>query len=314
MLTACWDADEAMDATPSDELLRMNVSEVVLTAADTRGEIYVEASGQWTATTPNDWLTLSPAQGSGMGSLILTTTVNESADGRVGTVILTTSGGISRTIGVRQLGSALSINVSPLTMTIPAIGTQYSLTITSNARWSISTSESWLTGFSATSGSGDANLTFTCQDNTTLVTRTGTITVKSNNGQLSKVISVEQAAGELPVVGALQWITNDETSATLTCLALSSMFAVTEYGICYAETEMPTTADNKHIAGSGIPDDCTFTATITGLTKGATYHARAYAISAAGITYGSPLSFVALSMPGNNDNNRPSFVKKNSKY
>lgn len=63
----------------------------------------------------------------------------------------------------------------------------------------------------------------------------------------------------------------------------SGTSAVTERGICYATTTAPTTGDTKIQSGSGTG---IYTITISGLTAGTVYYARAYAISSVGIAYG----------------------------
>lgn len=70
--------------------------------------------------------------------------------------------------------------------------------------------------------------------------------------------------------------------------------AVTERGICYATTASPVISNSKVTAGTGIGD---FTATITNLTAGTVYYARAYATNAAGTAYGNEVSFTTMTGP-----------------
>ncbi|MCP4712632.1 MAG: hypothetical protein GY869_28740, partial [Planctomycetes bacterium] len=51
---------------------------------------------------------------------------------------------------------------------------------------------------------------------------------------------------------------------------------VTARGVCWSESENPTTSDSCTVNGAG---DGAFTSPITGLTPGAGYHVRAYAIN-----------------------------------
>ncbi len=65
----------------------------------------------------------------------------------------------------------------------------------------------------------------------------------------------------------------------------------TERGVCYAVTANPTTANTKvAVAGTGTGD---FTANLTGLTAGAKYYVRAYAVYSGGTVYGNEVSFTA---------------------
>jgi hypothetical protein len=64
--------------------------------------------------------------------------------------------------------------------------------------------------------------------------------------------------------------------------------SVTERGVCYGTTLNPTTADKKAEMGKGPGS---FSLTISGLTSGNTYYARAYAINSQGTTYGTQVTF-----------------------
>ncbi|HSN50519.1 MAG TPA: FISUMP domain-containing protein, partial [Bacteroidales bacterium] len=65
---------------------------------------------------------------------------------------------------------------------------------------------------------------------------------------------------------------------------------VTARGICWAATANPTVSDTKTTNGSGTGS---FTANITGLTPGASYHVRAYATNSVGTAYGNDIPFTA---------------------
>lgn len=79
------------------------------------------------------------------------------------------------------------------------------------------------------------------------------------------------------------------TSATCAANVLSDGGqAVTERGICYALSSNPTTADSKITVGAGTGS---FTATLSDLQAGQTYHYRAYAVSAQGTAYGEERTF-----------------------
>ena len=72
--------------------------------------------------------------------------------------------------------------------------------------------------------------------------------------------------------------------------------SVTERGVCWATTENPTISDNKLTNGSGTGE---FTVSLTNLSAGTTYYARAYAINTAGIAYGNEVTFTTESEGGN---------------
>ena len=76
---------------------------------------------------------------------------------------------------------------------------------------------------------------------------------------------------------------------------------ITERGICYNTTGCPTTADSK-VSESGSFGTGTFTETLTGLSSGTDYFARAYAINPTGTSYGKEIIFGScyLNIPDTN--------------
>ncbi len=63
---------------------------------------------------------------------------------------------------------------------------------------------------------------------------------------------------------------------------------ITARGICWGTAANPTVAGNNTTEGTGTG---TFSSTITGLSCGLTYYARAYATNSAGVAYGNEESF-----------------------
>ena len=64
--------------------------------------------------------------------------------------------------------------------------------------------------------------------------------------------------------------------------------SVTERGVCYSTAQNPTTSSNKISSGRGTGS---FSVSLTGLSDGITYYARAYAINSKGTSYGEQVSF-----------------------
>jgi hypothetical protein len=69
---------------------------------------------------------------------------------------------------------------------------------------------------------------------------------------------------------------------------------ITERGTVIAVTANPTTADTKDTSAGTTG---AFTTTIAALTKGTTYHVRAYAINAIGTSYGADVEFTTIDDP-----------------
>ncbi len=75
--------------------------------------------------------------------------------------------------------------------------------------------------------------------------------------------------------------------------------AVTSRGITWAEFYNPTVDDNSITSGSGTGS---YSVTLTGLVKGQTYYARAWAVNSADLAYGNCVTFVAADATGIVDN------------
>lgn len=102
---------------------------------------------------------------------------------------------------------------------------------------------------------------------------------------------------------------DDVISPTITTQAISSISyttatgngnvtsdggaTVTERGVCWNTSTGPTTANSKATT-SGTTG--AYTVSMTGLTKGTLYYAKAYAINSVGTSYGSEVTFTTLSL------------------
>ncbi len=147
----------------------------------------VTSNVNWSVSDDATWLTVSPASGSGNGTLTASFTENTSASQRVGTI--TVSGnGQTRTVTVTQAPASLLI-ISPSNAHVSYTSGSTQFTITSNIGWSISDDAAWLT-VSPSSGSGNGTITATYTENTTTSQRVGTITITS--GGLIGTVTVTQ--------------------------------------------------------------------------------------------------------------------------
>ncbi|NTW32249.1 MAG: LamG domain-containing protein [Bacteroidetes bacterium] len=106
------------------------------------------------------------------------------------------------------------------------------------------------------------------------------------------------------------------SAATVTTQAVSSIAAatatgngnitadggatITERGVCWNTSATPTTANSKAISAGTTG---AFTVSMTGLTAGALYYVRAYAINSVGISYGNQVTF-STPAPANVDWNK----------
>lgn len=70
--------------------------------------------------------------------------------------------------------------------------------------------------------------------------------------------------------------------------------SVTSRGVCWSTSQNPTISNSKTTDGTGTG---VFTSSITGLSPGTTYYARAYATNSAGTGYGNQVTFTTPATP-----------------
>lgn len=113
---------------------------------------------------------------------------------------------------------------------------------------------------------------------------------KSNKG-VGYSATVEFTTDKEQVVSLTQATVTDRTSSSVTItaqMAYEEFSTIKEKGICYGKAANPSSDGDK------VTDSSTehkVTATITGLTEGDTYHARAYAITRDGTFYSGDIAF-----------------------
>jgi hypothetical protein len=139
----------------------------------------VSSNTSWAATSNQDWLTVSPASGTGNGTLIFTAKQNTIVAQRTATVTLAATGVNPVTITITQYaGNALlSVSSPQLVIGKEEASTATSI-VTSNTSWAAKSNQDWLT-VSPASGTGNATLTFTAKQNTAVAQRTATVTIAS---------------------------------------------------------------------------------------------------------------------------------------
>ncbi len=104
-----------------------------------------------------------------------------------------------------------------------------------------------------------------------------------------------------PVVTTSEVASIGNTTATVGGdISYTGGAAVTERGVVYSTANNPpTVSDTKLQIGSGTGS---FSQSLTGLTQGALYYLRAYAINSAGISYGSTVGFTPAGATVSTDN------------
>lgn len=150
----------------------------------------VTSNADWRATGPN-WISVSPASGSGNGSVTVSVTGNTSGSSRMGQVVFT-AGSVTATLWVNQPAASdtTTLSVSPTALSVTDGGGMLWVSVTSNTAWTATASD-WITLYGA-AGSGNGTLFIAITVNNTGSTRSGSIVVTA--GSKTVEIPVTQPA------------------------------------------------------------------------------------------------------------------------
>jgi len=158
--------------------------------------VQVSYSGNWSLSSTDPWLTISPASGSGPVTVTLTATTNPAGtlrSGRVTTRYAYAGSSPTQTLGVSQQGATLA--VAPATIELAASGpgadgkASSVVTVSSNVSWSVSNAPAWLR-VSPKTGTGNATLTLTAEANPSVDSRADSLTLTA--GSLTGKVAITQ--------------------------------------------------------------------------------------------------------------------------
>ena len=182
-------------------------------------KIKIAALASWTISSNESWVTFSQNSGDSGRTTVIATIADNTSTSRTATITVTDRDQFTQTISVSQEGLAFS--VSPTAITVGAVATAETITISSPYAWTIVSSENWIT-FSQDSGS-NGTYTVTASIASADTARTAVITV--DNGYEYSAITVEQVFNvyqympvtlEITKAGNLKWYAqNDSYRKTL---------------------------------------------------------------------------------------------------
>ena len=184
---------QSLNAMPDTLVLGSN--------AGATGMIDLVSSVSWTATTLASWFNIS--QGSGSSNAMITVNTNAANPNftdRFSAVVFTDASDPfnTDTVVIQQEGSPLQLSVNPLAVNLNSTSGSFDvLNVSSNTSWTVNNPATWL-GLSATSGSGDLNLTVTANsDNLSGSPRLANLTF-SAAGASDVIVTVQQIDGSNP--------------------------------------------------------------------------------------------------------------------
>jgi uncharacterized protein (TIGR02145 family) len=170
----------------------------------------LEPATTWTAAvTPASatWCTLTPASGTGNGTMTVNVAENTSGASRAATVTVT-SGETVKTVVVTQNEPLLTLDRTTISAMSPAAS--YTVNVTSDVNWTASVTPATATWCTVAPASGTNNGSFTVglTRNATGAPRAATVTVTGNG--LSRTIAVSQLEEGLGVmINGITWATRN---------------------------------------------------------------------------------------------------------
>lgn len=189
----------------------------LLVAADGSADISsvtVTANSDWTASSGAAWISLDKTAGPAGATVVsLRFAVNEKTEDRSAAVTFDNHG-VKAELTVRQVAKpSETLSVSPESLAFGKTGETRTLQIESNAAWTVSASESWLS-VSPASGNGNGSVSVTAGANAG-GERTATVTV-SVTETLRQTVTVTQEAGVsedafIDLTTPLEWISDSQT-------------------------------------------------------------------------------------------------------
>ncbi|MBM6720214.1 BACON domain-containing protein [Bacteroides gallinaceum] len=182
------------------EIPQLDISPAMftLTSEEASIEVAVEANVKYTVSSSAVWL-VSPVSGlTESNSLTFDVAANEETSVREATLTFTSEdGSITRTVTVTQAGKeAVSLSVSPTSFNLSNEATSVNVSIEANTKYTVSSSAVWLV--SPVSGLTESNsLTFDVAANEETSVREATLTFTSEDGSITRTVTVTQAGKEL---------------------------------------------------------------------------------------------------------------------
>ena len=207
----------------------------------------------WSATVSADWLTISPSSGeAGKNSVKVEVEENRTGQPRSATITISDKESMQKvSVTVRQEALKASLTVSPESLEFSANKGEEMLNVTSNTDWVITKDAEWIT-LDSDKGKGLATIAAGVTENTSLTSRTGSITVSTSDGSVKKTVSVRQSGAD--VVFSV-----DKNEHSVGAAGGDFTVKVT-HNIGYKINSQPEWVKQPDKANSGNVDTYTFTA------------------------------------------------------
>jgi uncharacterized protein (TIGR02145 family) len=180
---------QAADPTPP---LAVNPATIEVAAFDSTYTVEVTSIATWSSevnAAATSWCTITPDWAAGNRTVTISVADNPDTVPRSALITLT-SGTLKKEIVVNQVARTLKVNLTGIEAT-GAAGA-YPITVTSTAKWTVSSTATWYT-MSSASGTGNGTVTVNVVANSSVQCRKA-VTVTFTSGTLTQRVTVNQAS------------------------------------------------------------------------------------------------------------------------
>jgi hypothetical protein len=151
----------------------------------------IKSNTNWTASSDQSWLKVSPTSGNGNKSLDIMAEANTSFTLRKATITVAVNDTVKQLINVTQEATVRKLAVSQNKIILEQTdNSKSSVSILANLPWTITSDQNWLS-INTISGDGNQTVTFSASENTNFGSRTAVVTI-SAEGVHDQIISVIQ--------------------------------------------------------------------------------------------------------------------------
>ena len=157
----------------------------------------VTSNLNWGTENNNNWITLTPTNGTNNGTINISVSANPTYTKRTGIVSII-GGSISRSLTITQAAGEEEVESLSITSVseFSANEETKSTTVTSNLNWDTENNNNWIT-LTPTNGTNNGTINISVSANPTYTKRTGIVSVMG--GSISKNLTITQAAAEVPI-------------------------------------------------------------------------------------------------------------------
>jgi len=192
LFAACQKAPELTITSPSSIELDVNGNS---------GAITFTANRDWSASTSDSWISISPSSGKASDTPVTVTVrcnANTTYDERTATVTISMED-LSQTVSVHQPAN-LTVILPKQVFDLQSNSNTIEIEVQANVQYSVSTSVDWIKQV-GTKGLTSKNISFSIEENKTYDPREGKITIKPQDSSVQEqVVSVKQAQKDALIV------------------------------------------------------------------------------------------------------------------